>query len=217
MKKDRIEQQTPQKPTNPVVKGICKALKGLSTALVVVVLIIALSMVAPKAFGLDIYAVLSSSMEPDYKTGSLIYVKKDVDAYNLEVGTDITYALASGTTATHRIVEVFIDEDTGEKMYRTQGIANENPDATPVHPRNIIGCPIMTIPQVGVIAIFLQSQSGLYISIAVIAGIFWLMILPDLICPEESKSKKKKEKNNDPTPDEEKTNENVQETKEEIK
>ena len=154
-------------------------------------------------------------MEPDIHTGSLIYVDPDIDRWSLKVGDDITYTLASGTPATHRIIDVLNDEETGELRYRTQGIANENPDKNPVDPDTIIGMPKATVPYLGFLAVFIQSPSGIFVCIAVLAAILWLMIIPDMISPPEKKKKKKKDKNAEESPAEEPAEENKEENKEE--
>lgn len=72
-----------------------------------------------RLFGLTPYAVLSGSMEPEYPTGSLIYVR-DVDPADVAVGDAITFELESGTLVTHEVYEI----DSDARAFRTQGIAN---------------------------------------------------------------------------------------------
>ena len=78
-----------------------KFLKILSTIVLVLVLVFAMLIAGVRLFGLDLYVVLSGSMEPEYKTGSMVYVT-DCDVNELGVGDVITFTLASdpGTTAT---------------------------------------------------------------------------------------------------------------------
>ena len=52
----------------------------ISTIIVALVVILALLLVGARVVGLQVFTVLSGSMEPTYHTGSLIYVKK-VDPY----------------------------------------------------------------------------------------------------------------------------------------
>ena len=180
-----------KKESISIKKKISFILRTLSTVLVTLVMILALTMVGPRFLGMEIYAVLSGSMEPEIPTGAIIYVK-DVDPSTLEIGDDITYKLSSGTPATHRIIEfVYDEEDPGVKKFRTKGIANDEADKNPVHPDSIIGEPIVTIPLLGFLAYFIQSKEGILAAIAVLAVIFWLMIIPDFICPKEKKKKKK--------------------------
>lgn len=55
--------------------SVKKTWNVISTILVVIVVVIALLLVGARVFGLQVYAVLSGSMEPTYHVGSIIYVK----------------------------------------------------------------------------------------------------------------------------------------------
>lgn len=96
-----------------------------TTALVVLVVILATLLVGARFIGLTPFTVLSGSMEPTYHVGSLIYVKK-VDPYTLKAGDVITYSISEEMVATHRIVEVIPDEEDPEVIrFKTKGDANE--------------------------------------------------------------------------------------------
>ena len=84
---------------------IKKIWNGINGVLIVLVLLMAFALVGVRLFGLDIYVVLSGSMEPAYQTGSVIYVK-EADTDGLEAGDVITFYLNEDTIATHRIIEV---------------------------------------------------------------------------------------------------------------
>ena len=85
-----------------VPKTIRKIWDGITTILVV---LLAIALVGVRVVGLQVYTVLSGSMEPAYPTGSVIYVK-EVDYKTLEVGDPITFMLSEDIIATHRIVEI---------------------------------------------------------------------------------------------------------------
>lgn len=90
---------------------------------------------------MQVYSVLSGSMEPTYHTGSLIYVK-DVDYTTIQPGQVITFMLDEDTVATHRVVEVVPDdEDPSVLRYRTKGDANNVEDGSLVHYKNVLGTP----------------------------------------------------------------------------
>ena len=59
--------------------------KTLSTALVVIVVLLAILLAGIRVIGFTPYTVLSGSMEPTYHVGSIVYVKK-VDPTTLRVG-----------------------------------------------------------------------------------------------------------------------------------
>ncbi len=152
-----------------------------TSALVVLAVLLALLLVGARLVGLQVFTVLSGSMEPTYHTGSLIYVKK-VDATKLSEGTVITFMLDEDTIATHRIVGVVPDEeDPSVIRYRTKGDANESEDGGLVHYKNVIGTPVFTIPKLGYLANYIQHPPGTYVAISAGALILLLMFLPELL------------------------------------
>ena len=152
-----------------------------TSALVVLAVLLALLLVGARLIGLQVFTVLSGSMEPTYHTGSLIYVKK-VDATKLSEGTVITFMLDEDTLATHRIVGVVPDEeDPSVIRYRTKGDANESEDGGLVHYKNVVGTPVFTIPKLGYLANYIQHPPGTYVAISAGALILLLMFLPELL------------------------------------
>ena len=91
-------------------KSLQKVWNIISTIIVALVVILALLLVGARIVGLQVFTVLSGSMEPTYHTGSLIYVKK-VDPYTIEPGQPITFMLDENTIATHRVVGIVPDEE----------------------------------------------------------------------------------------------------------
>lgn len=169
-------------------KKIGKVLKHVSSVLIVLVLILAFLLVGVRLFGLQIFTVLSGSMEPAYHTGSLIYVK-DVDTDELKEGDVITFKLGGATTATHRIVELVPDEENSEIVrYRTKGDANDMIDASLVESEDIIGSPIFTIPYLGYFASFVQRPPGLYLAIAIGAALVLLVMIADFLAGDKEKN-----------------------------
>ena len=152
-----------------------------TSALVVLAVLLALLLVGARLVGLQVFTVLSGSMEPTYHTGSLIYVKK-VDATKLSEGTVITFMLDEDTLATHRIVGVVPDEeDPSVIRYRTKGDANESEDGGLVHYKNVVGTPVFTIPKLGYFANYIQHPPGTYVAVSAGALILLLMFLPELL------------------------------------
>ena len=176
-------------------RSIKKIWNIISTTLVVIVVALAFALVGVRLVGLNVFAVLSGSMEPTYHVGSLIYVQ-DVDYKELEVGDPITYLIDEDTVVTHRIIEVLVDEeDPNTIRYFTQGDANDVPDGSSVHYKNIIGKPVFTIPYLGYVSAYIQNPPGMYIAIAACAVLILLVFLPDLFEDEgEQPKKEKKEK-----------------------
>ena len=162
----------------------------ITTTLVVLVVILAILLVGVRLVGLQPYVVLSGSMEPTYPVGSLVYVQK-VDYHDLKVGDPITYMLDSDTVVTHRIIEVLVDEENSDVIrYFTQGDANDIPDGTSVHYKNIIGKPVFSIPYLGYVSNYIQQPPGLYVALAGGAILILLVFLPDIFAEDDKKKKK---------------------------
>ena len=163
----------------------------ISSVLVALVVLVAVALVGVRLVGLKTYVVVSGSMEPTYHTGSLLYVKS-VDPKELQVGDPITFMVSEDTVATHRIIEILPDEeDSSVLRFRTQGDANDSPDGTPVHYKNIIGKPVFSIPYLGYFANFVQNPPGLYLAIGFAVVLVLLVFLPDLLDDSDKKGKGK--------------------------
>ena len=157
----------------------------ITSILVAAAVILAILMVGARLVGLQVFTVLSGSMEPTYQVGSLIYVK-DVDPFELEAGDVITFMLDEDTVATHRIVEVVPDEeDSSVIRFRTKGDANDAVDGSLVHYKNVLGSPIFTIPKLGYVANYIQNPPGTYVAISAGAILLLLVFLPDLFEKDE--------------------------------
>lgn len=162
----------------------------MTSVLVALVVLLALALVGVRLFGVRTYAVMSGSMEPTYPTGSLLYVKR-VDPADLKVGDSITFMLDEDTVATHRIIEILPDEEEKDVIrFRTQGDANDTPDGTPVHCKNVIGKPVFAIPYLGYFAHMIQKPPGLYLALGAAAILIVLVFLPDFIKEEKKDADK---------------------------
>lgn len=176
------------------MKTLRKTWNIISTVLVSLVVLLALLLVGARVFGLQVFTVLSGSMEPTYHTGSLIYVKK-VDPYTIQSGQVITFMLDEDTIATHRVVAVVPDEEDASVIrFRTKGDANESEDGGLVHYKNVIGTPVFTIPYLGYVASYIQHPPGMYVAIAAGAVLLMLTFLPDIFAPEEKSETESEEK-----------------------
>ena len=160
----------------------------ISTVLVAVVVILALLLAGARLLGMQVFTVLSGSMEPAYHTGSIIYVKK-IATEDIQPGTVITFMLDEDTVATHRVTAVVPDEeDPTVVRFRTKGDANNAEDGSLVHYKNVIGTPVFTIPGLGYVANYIQHPPGTYVAISAAAVLLLLVFLPDVLAPEKKKS-----------------------------
>jgi signal peptidase len=168
----------------------------ITTAVVVIVVIFAVLLVGMRLVGVQVYSVISGSMEPEYPVGALIYVK-EVDPAEVEIGDVITFVLSNDMPATHRVIAI----DAENQHFYTRGDANFNIDETtgekiytedpPVHFKNLIGKPIFKIPFLGYVAYYVQHPPGMYIALAVGAIILALAFLPDIFAKTDKTEKKK--------------------------
>lgn len=108
--------------------------------------------------------VLSGSMEPAIKTGSVVVVKP-ADSY--QKGDIITFEdrETKTTSVTHRIVEV--KEKDGNKFFVTKGDANDAPDSNEVSQDQIVGKTLFSIPYIGYPVNFTKTLEGLIVLVVI--------------------------------------------------
>lgn len=163
--------------------------KTLSTALVAVVVLLAVLLVGIRVVGFTPYTVLSGSMEPTYHVGSVIYVRK-VDPATLKVGDPVTFYLTGNVVATHRIIEVH-GAGTSNLGFRTKGDANEQADGI-TSATAIIGKPVFTIPYLGYVSNFVQKPQGLICVVGSAAAVLLLSYMIDAFFPKQKDSESEK-------------------------
>ena len=128
--------------------------------------------VLPITGNYKILVVLSGSMEPAIKIGSVVIVKP-VSEYN--VGDIITFGpvTRTKTPTTHRIVDVAAQ--TGNLVYVTKGDANDDPDGRSVTEKDVIGKVLFSVPYFGFIVDFAKKPLGF----ALIIGVPAVVIIGD--------------------------------------
>lgn len=167
-------------------KKVKKVIDVFSTVVLVLIVLMTVLLVGARLIGLQVFTVLSGSMEPAYHTGSLIYVREVEDPHTLQTGDVITYMISEETVVTHRIAGIVPDDkDPNLWRFRTKGDSNAVEDATLVHQNNVIGSPVFTIPYVGYAANYVQNPPGTYIVMTIAALLLALMFLPSLFDEEE--------------------------------
>lgn len=155
----------------------------------------------PTVFGGAPLIVISDSMTIDKEAGTGAFNKNDliiiqtVDPDELAVDDIITYMTKEGDIVTHRIIGILSKEEAriasgftyneGEKIFETRGDANNGQvDYYGVTYEQIIGKYSFRVPNVGGIAMFIQSPVG----VVVLLGIPILVIVGlDLIKKTQEK------------------------------
>lgn len=116
----------------------------------------------PILFSYKPLVVLSGSMEPTLKVGSIIYYK-EVAENELKEGDIITFKTENGEYISHRINSI----DDGQ--YETKGDANNSADPVKITYQNILG-EVMNvyIPYLGYYVQFINNNQILSIVVALI-------------------------------------------------
>lgn len=172
--------------TMTTAKKIKKIWNAGITLIVVLLAVLAALIAGPRLFGIQVYSVLSGSMEPAFPTGSLLYVQQ-IDPASIQVGDPITFERSSEMPATHRVVRI----DTEKQQFYTKGDNNEHEDAAAVPFQSLLGRPAICIPYLGYISNFIQHPPGLYLAIAAGAVLVLLILIPDLFDHVEKRNRRR--------------------------
>lgn len=132
----------------------------------------------PYIFGYRVLQVVTDSMEPTIR-GETCIIIEEVEQEEIELGDIITFVSESprirGFLNTHRVHEIIIDEESGEKYYITIGDASSEPDPYPVEYEQVVGRYVRELPYGDLLyrAIrFLSDQVNYFI----------IVILPLFLC-----------------------------------
>ncbi len=172
------------------MKTVKRILKIFYSVLFVVFIIIAFFVILTTTNlvkGYNFYVVMSGSMEPAIKTGSIVGTKEK-DEYTK--GDVITVMVNNdpNNTYTHRIVEI------KEDSYITKGDANEDNDADPAFKDSILGSVFISIPLMGYIVNFAKQPTGFLLMVIVPAVIIIALEINNVKESAQSIIEKKKEK-----------------------
>ena len=170
-------------------KKFKKVWDTVTTVLVVLVVVFAIFLTGSRLVGLQVFNVISGSMEPTYSVGDLLYVK-EVDPDSVKVGDPITFVLNEDlVVATHRVVAI----DSENRQFTTKGDANETEDATPVHFNNLVGVPVFAIPLLGYVSAYIQNPPGMYVAIGLGIVLLAAVFLPDVFAKKNKKDETQEE------------------------
>lgn len=120
----------------------------------------------PDIAGVMPLIVLTDSMDPQIKSGDLIFCNT-IDAEDVEVGDVISFFDPAGngtSVVTHEVIEIVIED--GVRSFRTKGINNNTEDRKLVPSESVFAeYTGFRIPGAGNIALFMQSSTGLLICV----------------------------------------------------
>ena len=142
-----------------------KTAEYLGLAIVVLLMIAAVFIYLGPHIGWRVDAVLSGSMEPEVKTGSLV-VTHSVDAEEIEVGDIITFYpnAAEENMVTHRVIGIGYSSSL---YFETKGDANEDPDPVTVPARNLVGKVNFHMPYWGYFTEFIKTPFGFLLAVVI--------------------------------------------------
>ena len=149
---------------------MAKVLNFIGTAIIIIVIVLCLSLIIPRVFGISSYTVLTGSMEPAVPVGSAVYAKA-IEPSALETGDIVVfYDGRSELPVTHRVVE----NQTEDSQLITKGDANDAADIAPIPYQNIIGKVVLHLPVLGRLLALLGTLMGKAAALAFILGGFLL-------------------------------------------
>ena len=135
-------------------------MKFIAATCLILILIISISK-------FRVFTVVSGSMEPIIKNGSLVIVKK---TSTYKTNDLVTFKnIERKGTVTHRIVK--IEQSQGKYLIFTKGDSNANIDQIAIKPEDIIGKVVFILPLAGKFFLLASSQKLLPITFYIPAGL----------------------------------------------
>jgi signal peptidase len=178
-----------------MLKIIVKIISGLVIMFLILVALLLITSTVPIPGNIKVFNVLTGSMEPKIKTGSMVIVRQ---AENYKIGDIITFVSSNKvdrTPITHRIHDMKIKN--GSPFYITKGDANEVQDSGEIGQKQIIGKLIFKIPFIGAVVNVAKTPIGFTLLIIIPAVIFIYeeikKIIKEITKPKNKENEEKKE------------------------
>ena len=169
---DIMESKAPQAPRLPTIpssspKRMVRALvRGVLVFSVFMGSLVFASATLPSLFGLKSMVVSSGSMEPAIRTGDAVLIRPIADPSTIGLTDVITFTPYSRQgMVTHRVIE--ITQIDGGTYFRTQGDANDTPDANLVPAGAVFGKVSLALPKAGYLLYFASTLWGKLLLIGV--------------------------------------------------
>jgi len=137
-------------------------------AFIVAVALLLIVSILPITGNYKVMTVISGSMAPAIKMGSVVIVKPAAD---YKIGDVITFGPYSKTKAptSHRIYDIKVVD--GQPVYITKGDVNNAPDAREIQKRDVLGKVLFSVPYIGFAVDFAKKPMGFALIIVVPAAI----------------------------------------------
>ena len=128
--------------------------------------LLGLTQFAPSWWGIDLRGVASGSMAPTIPVGAMVVIQP-VEIEEILPGDVITFQSPEvmDTVVTHRVVEVSVVG--GERVFRTQGDANEDPDLNLLPASRVLGRVLFDLPYLGYLSQFIRTRQGWFLIVII--------------------------------------------------
>ena len=152
---------------------------------IILIALLLIVSVLPITGNYKVMTVISGSMAPAIKMGSVVVVKPPSagsgQAADYKIGDVITFGPYSKTKAptTHRIYEIKVVD--GQPVYITKGDANNAPDAREIKKTDIVGKVLFSVPYVGYAVEFAKQPLGFGLIIIVPAAVIIIDEIKNII------------------------------------
>jgi len=117
--------------------------------------------------------ITSKSMSPNINQGDIVILRK-TEVQNVQLGEVIAFKVPSPwdsiypSPTIHKVVEKWTENN--ETYFRTKGEANHDPDAWILPAENVISKPVLKIPYLGVLILFVRTLPGFLALTAIFVG-----------------------------------------------
>jgi len=153
-------------------------------------------------FGYRHYTVLTNSMEPEFSSGDMVFVKVSGTG-SIKEGDIITFNVSSDSDAylTHRVTQRLENyKGTGVTCFRTKGDANNSEDSFLIDESRVIGKVKFHVPKLGFIVRFVQLRWYFIFPLIILIIVFFKLMLYYFSLRDENKKTENQsvqEKNDD--------------------
>ncbi|MDO8435923.1 MAG: signal peptidase I [bacterium] len=155
-------------------------------AFIVAVALLLIVSIFPITGNYKVMTVISGSMAPAIKTGSVVIVKP---ASDYKIGDVITFGPYSKTKAptSHRIYDIKVVNS--QPVYITKGDVNNAPDTREIQKSDIVGKVLFSVPYLGYAVDFAKKPIGFMLIIIVPAAVIVFDEIKKIIHEVKKKNK----------------------------
>ncbi len=147
---------------------IIKIISKIFVAFIFAIVLFVIISILPIPGNYKLLTVLSGSMEPAIKMGSVVIIKQ---ADDYKTGDIITFGemTKTKTPTTHRIVDTEVVSN--EVYYITKGDANNAEDSNKISESKVIGKVLFSVPYAGYAAAAAKKPIGFFLLVIIPCGI----------------------------------------------